>query len=101
MLRRELFERVGGFDEALGIAFNDVDLCLKLQALGLYNVYLPHVVLVHHESKSRGYEDTAEKQARYSREAGIMQERWHCASRNDPHYSPHLTLDTEDFSLRL
>ncbi len=101
MLRRELFERVGGFDETLAIAFNDVDLCLKLQALGLYNVYLPHVVLVHHESRSRGYEDTDEKQARYSREAGIMQERWQCASRNDPHYSPHLTLDAEDVSLRL
>lgn len=101
MLRREAFERAGGFDEALGIAFNDVDLCLKLLALGLRNVYLPHVVLEHAESRSRGYEDTAEKQARYSREAGIMQERWHCESRNDPHYSPHLTLEAEDFSLRL
>ena len=101
MLRREAFERAGGFDEALGIAFNDVDLCLKLLALGLRNVYLPHVVLEHAESRSRGYEDTAAKQARYSREAGIMQERWHCESRNDPHYSPHLTLEAEDFSLRL
>ncbi|HEY6237247.1 MAG TPA: glycosyltransferase family 2 protein [Candidatus Elarobacter sp.] len=101
MLRREVFERAGGFDEALGVAFNDVDLCLKIGALGLRNVYLPHVVLVHDESKSRGYEDTADKQARYSREAGIMQERWHCASRNDPYYNPHLTLEAEDFSLRL
>jgi len=101
MLRRQVFERAGGFDEALGIAFNDVDLCLKIGALGLRNVYLPHVVLVHDESKSRGYDDTADKQARYSREAGIMQERWHCESRNDPHYSPHLTLEAEDFSLRL
>ena len=101
MLRREVFERAGGFDEALGIAFNDVDLCLKIRALGLYNVYLPHVVLEHAESRSRGYEDTAAKQARYAREAGIMQERWHCESRNDPHYSPHLTLEAEDFSLRV
>jgi GT2 family glycosyltransferase len=100
MLRREVFERAGGFDEALGIAFNDVDLCLKIGAFGLYNVYLPHVVLVHAESSSRGYEDTADKQARYAREAGIMQERWRCASRNDPHYNPHLTLEAEDFSLR-
>ncbi len=101
MVRREAFERAGGFDEALGIAFNDVDLCLKLRALGLYNVYLPHVVLVHDESRSRGYEDTADKQARYAREAGIMQERWHVERHNDPHYSPHLTLEAEDFSLRL
>ena len=100
MVRREAFERAGGFDEALGIAFNDVDLCLKLRALGLYNVYLPHVVLVHDESRSRGYEDTADKQARYAREAGIMQERWHVERHNDPHYSPHLTLEAEDFSLR-
>ena len=100
MLRREAFQRAGGFDEALGIAFNDVDLCLKLRALGLYNVYLPHVVLVHDESRSRGYEDTAAKQARYAREAGIMQERWHVERHNDPHYSPHLTLEAEDFSLR-
>ena len=101
MLRRDVFERVGGFDEALAVAYNDVDLCLKIAALGLRNVYLPHVVLVHHESKSRGAEEGAAKQARFSHERGIMQERWHVQSRNDPHYSPHLTLEAEDFSLRL
>jgi GT2 family glycosyltransferase len=101
MVRREAFARAGGFDEALAVAFNDVDLCLRLRALGLYNVYVPHAVLVHHESKSRGAERGAEKQARYDRERGIMQERWRCATCNDPHYSPHLTLDAEDFSLRI
>jgi GT2 family glycosyltransferase len=101
MVRRDAFERVGGFDEELAVAFNDVDLCLKLQALGLHNVYVAHAVLVHHESKSRGYEDDADKQARFRREKGIMQARWRGASRNDPHYNPHLTLDAEDFSLRI
>jgi GT2 family glycosyltransferase len=101
LLRREVFEHVGGFDEALAVAYNDVDLCLKIQALGLRNVYLPHVVLVHHESKSRGAEQGAQKQARFLHERGIMQERWRCESRNDPHYNPHLTLEAEDFSLRL
>ncbi|HEY0383969.1 MAG TPA: glycosyltransferase family 2 protein [Candidatus Elarobacter sp.] len=100
MLRREVFERAGGFDEELAVAFNDVDLCLKLGALGLRNVYLPHVVLVHHESKSRGAEAGPDKQARFLRERGIMQERWRCDSRDDPHYSPHLTREAEDFSLR-
>ena len=94
-------DRAGGFDEELAVAYNDVDLCLRLLALGLHNVYVPHAVLVHHESKSRGYEDEPDKQARFSRERGIMQERWRCDSRSDPHYSPHLSLDTEDFSLRV
>jgi GT2 family glycosyltransferase len=101
MVRREVFDRVGGFDETLAVAYNDVDLCLKLRALGLYNVYLPHVVLVHDESASRGEEAGPQKQARFSRERGIMQERWQCESRADPHYSAHLTLEAEDFSLRL
>jgi GT2 family glycosyltransferase len=100
MLRREAFARAGGFDERLAVAFNDVDLCLKLRALGLYNVYLAHVELIHYESKSRGYEDNAEKQARFLHEQRIMQERWGCAGASDPHYSPHLSLDAEDFSLR-
>ena len=76
------------------------DLCLKLRALGLYNVYLAHVELIHYESKSRGYEDDARKQARFSEEQRIMQDRWNCAERADPHYSPHLSLVSEDFSLR-
>ena len=70
MVRREVFERAGGFDEALAIAFNDVDLCLKIQALGLHNVYLPHVVLVHHESKSRGDEDRRRRSKRGFRASG-------------------------------
>jgi GT2 family glycosyltransferase len=101
MVRRDVFERAGGFDERLAVAFNDVDLCLKIQALGLNNVYLPHVALVHRESSSRGYETGRAKQARFSHERGIIRERWHCESRNDPHYNPHLTLEAEDFSLRL
>jgi O-antigen biosynthesis protein len=100
MIRRDAFEKAGGFDEELAVAFNDIDLCLKLQALGLYNVYLAHVVLVHHESKSRGYEDSVPKQARFAIEQSIMQARWQTAAREDPHYSPHLSVVTEDFSLR-
>jgi O-antigen biosynthesis protein len=100
MVRREAFERAGGFDELLAVAFNDVDLCLKLRALGLYNVYLAHVELVHHESKSRGYEDSPEKAARFNGERRVMEERWHTAERTDPHYSAHLSVVTEDFSLR-
>jgi O-antigen biosynthesis protein len=100
MVRREVFERVGGFDEQLAIAFNDVDFCLKARRLGLYNVYLAHVVLYHYESKSRGAEDTPAKRARFEGERLLMLQRWHTSEAGDPHYSPHLSVTAEDYSLR-
>jgi GT2 family glycosyltransferase len=101
MVRREAFERVGGFDEEMAVAFNDVDFCLKLQAAGLRNVYLPHVVLVHFESKSRGRENSLEKLTRFEGEKQLMLRRWNTAIANDPHYSPHLTLKAENFAIRI
>jgi GT2 family glycosyltransferase len=100
MVRREVFERAGGFDEQLAIAFNDVDFCLRLRAAGLYNVYLPDVVLYHHESKSRGHEDTPDKRARFLDERLMMEKRWRIAGSVDPHYSPHLSITTEDYAIR-
>ncbi|MDB5072055.1 MAG: putative glycosyltransferase [Candidatus Eremiobacteraeota bacterium] len=100
MMRRDVFERAGGFDEALAIAFNDVDLCLRVREAGYRNVYLPHVVLYHHESKSRGYEDTAEKMARFADEQKTMLARWRTADAPDPYYNPNLTLMTEDYAIR-
>ncbi|HYW53867.1 MAG TPA: glycosyltransferase family 2 protein [Dongiaceae bacterium] len=100
MVRREVFERAGGFDERLAIAFNDVDLCLRLRALGLYNVYLAHVVLYHYESKSRGADDEGAKRARFHAERDRMRERWGAALACDPHYSPHLSVTSEDFAIR-
>lgn len=100
MIRRDAFQAAGGFDERLAVAFNDVDLCLRLRAAGLYNVVLPHVVLYHHESKSRGHEDTPEKQARFVAEQAVMKERWNVGGLDDPHYSPHLSVMTEDYTIR-
>ncbi len=100
MVRRTVFDEVGGLDEGLAIAFNDVDFCLKLVAAGYRNVYLPHVKLYHFESKSRGYETTKEQIARFERESETMIERWHTDSIPDPYYSPNLTLKREDFSFR-
>lgn len=100
MCRREVFEMVGGFDEELSVAYNDLDLCLKMVAKGYRNIYLPHVVLYHHESKSRGYEDNAEKQARWQQEAQLLYSRWQKFIDNDPCYSPHLTRDREDYTIR-
>jgi len=101
MCRREVFDSVRGLDEALEVAYNDVDLCLKIIDKGYRNIYLPHVVLDHHESKSRGYEDTPEKKARLQREASIIKSRWQKFIDNDPCYSPNLTRDKADYSIRV
>jgi len=94
------FQTVGGFDEdKLAIAFNDVDLCLKLLQAGYRNLYLPQVLLTHHESYSRGLEDTPEKQARFKKEIQVMQSRWGPLLQNDPAYNPNLSRSSEHFDL--
>ena len=101
LLRRDVFNEVGGFDDAgLAVAFNDVDLCLRVREAGYLNVFTPFAELYHHESISRGYEDSPEKKARFESEAKLMLKRWGNALTNDPYYSPHLTLSAEDFSIR-
>jgi O-antigen biosynthesis protein len=99
MCRREVFEEVGGFEETLVVAFNDVDICFKMIDHGYRNIYLPHVQLHHYESKSRGYEDTPEKQARFSKEIKYMQSKWQKLIAHDPCYSPNLTRSAEDYSI--
>ena len=99
MVRRAAFEATGGFDEQLAIAFNDVDFCLRLRAAGYRNVYDPHVVLYHHESKSRGPETTTANVERFAGEIATMQRRWPVLATGDPYYNPNLTLEREDFSI--
>ena len=79
--------------------FNDVDLSLRIRSLGYRNIYLPHVVLYHHESKSRGYEDTPEKQARFLREQQIMHERWKTDVEPDPYYNVNLIRSAENYEI--
>lgn len=99
VMKRELFEEVGGFDEdTLSVAFNDVDLCLKVRRAGLRIVYTPYAELYHYESASRGYETTPEKFVRFEGEIATMQDRWSELLKNDPYYNPNLTLLHEDFS---
>jgi GT2 family glycosyltransferase len=100
MVRRDAFEEVGGFDEELAVAFNDIDFCLKLRSAGYRNVYLPHAILVHFESKSRGHENSLEKLTRFESEKQLMLARWNTAGSVDPHYSPHLTVEAENFAIR-
>jgi len=100
-VRKAVFEEVGGLDEKnLTIAFNDVDFCLKVQAAGYRNLWSPYIEMIHHESISRGTEDTPEKQARFTREVNYMKKAWGEQLLNDPCYSQWLTLDREDFTLR-
>ena len=98
-IRKQLFEEAGGFDETLAVAFNDVDFCLRLQDRGYRNLYTPYAELYHHESATRGYEDTPEKMIRFKKEAQILQERWMPILVNDPCYNPNLTLTGEPFTL--
>ena len=100
VVRRDVFEAVGGLDAAaLTVAFNDVDFCLKASDLGLRNLWTPFAELTHHESLTRGFDDTPERQNRFRQECTTMQARWGTRLRTDPFYNPHLTLRREDYSL--
>jgi GT2 family glycosyltransferase len=100
MMRRSVFDEVGGFDEDLTVSFNDVDLCLKVVRAGYRIVSLPHVQLYHFESLSRGHDVGTLKIARSLSEQRKMRERWAEIIANDPCYSSNLTLDHEDYSIR-
>jgi GT2 family glycosyltransferase len=101
LIRREVFDAVGGLDEELTVAFNDVDFCLRVREAGYRNLWTPFAELIHHESASRGSDVTPAKAKRFAQEYAAMQRRWGAALLNDPYYSPHLTYDREEFSLRL
>ena len=81
------------------MAFNDVDFCLKVRSAGYRNVWTPYAELYHHESVSRGLEDTPEKKARFEKEVLFMKSKWGETLLRDPYYNPNLTLEHEDFSL--
>ncbi|MEA3222468.1 MAG: glycosyltransferase family 2 protein [Thermodesulfobacteriota bacterium] len=101
MTKKSIFKEVDGFDVNFTHAFNDVDYCLKIRERGYLIVYAPYAELYHHESISRGYEDTPEKQARFRKEIELIQGKWKDILANgDPYYNPNLTLGREDFSIR-
>ena len=100
MIRAKDFHELNGFNEELTVAFNDVDLCLREQALGRDNLFLHEVELFHFESQSRGYENTPEKQARFEKETAYMYDKWGKLIENDPYYNPNLTRTGGNFSLR-
>ncbi|MFI2812267.1 glycosyltransferase [Microbulbifer sp. JSM ZJ756] len=98
-VRKAVYDQVGGLDEAYTVAYNDVDFCLRVQEAGYLNVFTPVAELYHHESKTRGQEDTPEKIARFDQEKARLADRWGALLRRDPFYNPNLTHAREDFSL--
>ena len=101
MVPTKLLLELNGFDERLAVAFNDVDLCLRIRAAGYLIVFTPFAEAYHHESKSRGAEDTPEKQMRFRGEIETFRARWQdLLDAGDPYYNPNLTLRYEDFRLR-
>lgn len=101
MVPKAVFDEVGGLEEALSVAFNDVDFCLRIGEAGYRIVYLPHVEMYHHESKSRGIEDNEEKVRRFQSEIEFMRTRWiKLLKAGDPNYNPNLTLAQWNYTLR-
>lgn len=97
LVRKSLFDQVGGFDPQFAVALNDVDFCLRLRQLGKLIVWTPEAMLYHYESLTRGHEDTPEKRARFEREIMLLQERWReFLRKGDPYYNPNLSLLAED-----
>jgi GT2 family glycosyltransferase len=102
VVEKTKFDAVGGLDEgSFAVAFNDVDLCLKLNEAGYHNVYVPQAVLIHHESQSRGRDTAPDQIARYRAELAALQSRWHTATYRDPLHHPSLDRASEEYILRL
>lgn len=102
MVKKAVFEEVGGLDEDFTISLNDVDFCLKLREMGLLNVFTPFAELYHFESISRGLDDQGEKADRYNKESAMFKEKWKkVLEKGDPYYNPNFSLDRSDYALRM
>lgn len=101
MIPRRVWEAVNGLDTSFAVAFNDVDLCMRIRQMGYLIVWTPHAELYHYESKSRGSENTPEKKKRFESEVQRFRERWEKQLKEgDPYYNPNLTLERADFSIK-
>ena len=104
MVRKSLFDEVGGLSEDLAIALNDVDFCLKLRKNGLLNVFTPFAELYHYESASRGSDVSAEASKanaeRYDKECDLFRQKWKRElDAGDPYFNPNFSLDYSNFVL--
>lgn len=100
LIRKSVYEEIGGLDENYAVAFNDIDFCMAIRKAGYLIVFTPYAEFYHYESKSRGDEDTPEKRARFNSEVFRFQDKWGAELKaGDPYYNPNLTLDSENFAL--
>jgi len=98
-MRREIFDGLGGFNETLAIAFNDVDLCIRIRRAGWRIIWTPSVEHYHHESASIGKHDSPERRSEFEREAQLMRDTWSPELSNDPFYNPNLSLWSHNYEL--
>ncbi|OUQ38578.1 glycosyltransferase family 2 protein [Faecalibacterium sp. An121] len=102
MIRRTLYEEVGGLDESFAVAFNDVDFCVRVHKAGYQNLFTPFAMLYHYESKSRGLDESPEKRARFVSEVTRFQTRWKAElAAGDPCLNPNFDIDRDDFRIKL
>lgn len=102
VVRKEIYSAVGGLNENyLRVAFNDIDFCLKIAALGYRNIFTPFAVLYHHESLTRGVDDTLEKKELFFREASYMKSFWKGALREDSCFNINLSVESEWVSFKI
>lgn len=100
--RRQIYEEVGFMDEEkFAVAFNDVDFCLKIRQAGYLIVYNPYIEFIHYESKTRGYEDTPEKKARFERESNNFRTKWRkVLDAGDPYSNVNFDKNTAQYNIR-
>ena len=99
MCRRQVWDRLGGLSTEFQVAYNDIDFCLRAREAGYLVSFTPYAQAYHYESKTRGYEEGSEKQARFQREQKLLKDRFPAyQDQGDPYYNPHLTLIAPDFA---
>lgn len=103
MVKKSIYDALGGLDECFRIALNDVDFCLRIREQGYLNVFTPFAELYHFESASRGVDVVdAAKAQRYEEESALFRERWKkVLEKGDPYYNPNFSLDYSDYSLKI
>ena len=101
MVKKSLYDELGGLDEGFAVALNDVDFCLRVREKGYLNIFMPDAELYHYESKSRGFEDTEEKSKRFESEVQLFKERWDALiKKGDPYYNVNFSLDYADYAIK-
>lgn len=99
MCRRQVWDQLGGLSTDFQVAYNDVDFCLRVRQAGYLVTFTPYAQAYHYESKTRGYEEGSEKQARFLREQKLLKDRFpEYQTQGDPYYNPNLTLIAPDFT---